>query len=60
MPGGGINFTETFQECAIRETLEEGGIKVTLKGVLRVEHSEANKYGSRMRVIFYAEPKDDK
>ena len=39
--------------------MEEGGIKVTLKGVLRIEHSEANKYGSRMRVIFYAEPKDE-
>jgi phosphatase NudJ len=30
---------ETFAEAAVRETIEEAGILVTLKGILRVEHT---------------------
>jgi len=43
--------------AAIRETIEEAGIHVTLKGILRVENS-MSKHGGRQRVIFYAEPSD--
>ena len=39
----------------MRECLEEAGIQVELKGVLRVDH-EAQADHARMRVIFYAEP----
>eukprot|EP00345_Euplotes_harpa_P017962 CAMPEP_0168335122 /NCGR_PEP_ID=MMETSP0213-20121227/10708_1 /TAXON_ID=151035 /ORGANISM="Euplotes harpa, Strain FSP1.4" /LENGTH=117 /DNA_ID=CAMNT_0008339963 /DNA_START=127 /DNA_END=480 /DNA_ORIENTATION=+ len=49
---------ETFQQAAIRETKEEAGVDVELKGVLRVEHTPCGKY-YRMRVIFYAEPTED-
>jgi 8-oxo-dGTP pyrophosphatase MutT (NUDIX family) len=41
----------------VRETLEEAGVDVILKGILRVENSMGND-GGRQRVIFYAEPKD--
>lgn len=53
---------DSFYDAAVRETQEEAGIDVDIKGILRVEYSK-NSYGSqsnsRMRVIFYAEPKDE-
>ena len=57
VPGGGVDRGETFNEAAVRETKEEGGIDIDLKGILRVEHSPVGDE-ARMRVIFYAEPKD--
>jgi len=29
----------SFEQAAIRETLEEAGIHITLKGILRIDHS---------------------
>ncbi|KAL6042772.1 Nudix hydrolase domain-containing protein [Balamuthia mandrillaris] len=58
VPGGRVEMGESFTEAAIRETKEEGGIPVVLKGLLRVEHTPSGR-SSRMRVIFYAEPADD-
>jgi len=43
-----IFFFSSFAEGAIRETLEEGGIKVELKGILRVERSARADF-ARMR-----------
>jgi ADP-ribose pyrophosphatase YjhB (NUDIX family) len=57
LPGGGVDAGETFQEGAIRETLEEAGVRITLKGVLAFENSPGRRY-SRQRVIFLAEPAD--
>ena len=48
--------TETFPEAAIRETKEEAGIDIALKGILRIEHSLCGERYARMRVVFYAEP----
>ncbi|KAF2071026.1 hypothetical protein CYY_007647 [Polysphondylium violaceum] len=59
LPGGRTNIGESLQQCAIRETKEESGIDVAIKGILRIEYSPHMGY-SRMRVIFYAEPVDDK
>ena len=42
----------------MRECKEEAGIDIELKGVLRVEHSVQGGDEARMRVIFYAEPKN--
>lgn len=58
MPAGGLDPGETFPEAALRETREEAGIDITLKGVLRVEHTIYHDATARMRVVFYAEPTD--
>jgi phosphatase NudJ len=58
LPAGRVEAGESFADAAIRETLEEAGIPVRVTGVLRVEHSPSPA-GSRMRVIFLAEPVDD-
>ncbi|KYQ88764.1 hypothetical protein DLAC_10797 [Tieghemostelium lacteum] len=58
LPGGRLNVNESMQTCAKRETKEETGIDIELKGILRVEYSPMMNY-SRMRVIFYAEPVDE-
>lgn len=39
IPGGGVDLNESFIEAAHRETKEEAGIEIKIKGVLRVEHS---------------------
>ncbi|OQR82844.1 hydrolase, NUDIX domain containing protein [Achlya hypogyna] len=58
LPAGRVEQGETFFAAALRETREEAGIDVELKGILRVEHSPMGVHGDRMRVIFYAEPMD--
>ncbi|MFO0825836.1 MAG: NUDIX hydrolase [Gemmataceae bacterium] len=58
LPAGRVEPGESFAAAAVRETQEEGGIPVRLMGILRVEHSPLD-FGSRMRVIFVAEPTDD-
>ena len=58
LPGGFVeNNGDDFYTTAIKETKEEAGIDITIKGILRIENS-MNKIGGRQRVIFYAEPKD--
>ena len=58
LPGGGVDPGEDLDKAAIRETLEEAGVEIELKGILRMEYSPKTKY-SRLRVIFYGEPVDD-
>ena len=55
IPGGAVDYGESFEQAAIRECKEEAGIDIKLKGILKIDHSV---YGDecRMRVIFYAEP----
>jgi len=54
LPAGRVDYGETFQCGALRETLEEAGIPVNLTGIYRIEHS-----GSRCRFIFGAVPSDN-
>lgn len=51
LPAGRVDPGESFQEAAIRECVEEAGIEVSLKGILRIEHSPFRNGGSRMRVV---------
>jgi len=62
LPGGRVNPGETLTEAAVRETQEEAGVAVELKGVLSIEYhpirDRARGSYVRLRVIFYAEPLD--
>jgi len=59
IPGGRVEPGESIYDGAIRETLEEGGIRVKLEGLLRVEHSPMPDGTARCRVFFLARPADD-
>ena len=38
--------------------MEEAGIEIELKGILKMDHSLHDKDSAKFRVIFYAEPKN--
>jgi len=58
LPGGFVECnSEDHFAAALRETKEEAGMDVELKGILRVENG-MKRHGARQRVIFYAEPLD--
>lgn len=57
LPGGFVECGDNHITTAIKETREEAGLTVKLKGILRVEN-EMTRHGGRQRVIFYAEPMD--
>ena len=58
LPGGRVDPPESFAQAALRETLEEGGININLKGILRIETLEDGNY-IRVKVVYYAEPVDE-
>ena len=58
IPGGAVDAGETFAHAAQRECFEEAGMRVVLKGILKVDHSVKGMENCRMRVIYYAEPEN--
>jgi phosphatase NudJ len=58
VPAGHVDFGESLEDAARRETLEETGIRVRVTGILRIEHTIVPG-GLRHRVYFLAEPIDD-
>lgn len=60
LPGGRVDPPESFQEAALREAKEEACIDVILKGVLKHEYDFSTDDFLRYKVVFYAEPKDEK
>jgi 8-oxo-dGTP pyrophosphatase MutT (NUDIX family) len=63
LPGGRIDNGENPIEAAIRETKEEAGIDIQIKGLIRIEYhpkkdTRHEKEYVRMRFILYAEPID--
>ncbi|ETO11906.1 hypothetical protein RFI_25471 [Reticulomyxa filosa] len=61
LPAGRVDPGEDVCSAALRETMEEAGIDIRLKGILSVEFCAINaqqmeKRYNRVRVIFYAEP----
>eukprot|EP00002_Diphylleia_rotans_P019759 TRINITY_DN3818_c0_g1_i12.p1 TRINITY_DN3818_c0_g1~~TRINITY_DN3818_c0_g1_i12.p1 ORF type:complete len:154 (-),score=30.52 TRINITY_DN3818_c0_g1_i12:24-425(-) len=58
LPAGRVDPGETFQEAAIRETIEEAGIRVRLTGILSIQFAPQPTC-IRMRVVYLAEPIDD-
>eukprot|EP01033_Poteriospumella_lacustris_P000130 gene130-81_t len=61
-PGGAVDPGERLGPAALRETKEEAGIDIELKGILAIEYNPCgldrrqSSYFVRMRIIFYAEP----
>ena len=60
LPAGRVERGEAFVDAARRETMEEAGVDVVLRGVLRVEHTlvDARRSHFRMRVVFFGVPRD--
>ena len=58
IPGGRVEQGETLAEAAIRETLEEAGVPISLDGILRIEHTPRDT-DARMRIIFSGTQLDD-
>lgn len=59
-PGGHVDGAETFAAAAVRETKEEAGVDVELKGILCFENFPNGYAGYvRQRVIFFARPRDE-
>jgi phosphatase NudJ len=58
LPAGLVDSGETFTQAAKRKALQEAGMKVDLRGILRIEHSVYGPTHARMRVVFFAVPLD--
>lgn len=64
VPGGRVDAPEAFTTGAVRECMEEAGIDLELKGILRIEQAPSHNF-NRLKsktmdivVVFYGEPKD--
>ncbi|KAG1671639.1 hypothetical protein FOA52_006870 [Chlamydomonas sp. UWO 241] len=53
LPGGGLDRGETLRDCAVRECVEEAGVRVELVGVAQVQEKDMGAYHWRL-VTFYA------
>lgn len=58
LPAGRVDPCERLDKAAVRETLEESGVKVVLDGILAIEHLALKTY-TRVNTIFVAHPTDD-
>lgn len=56
LPGGRVDGSEDPRAAALRECVEEAGVEIDLKGVLRTEF-KSDTARCRLRFIFYGEPK---
>jgi ADP-ribose pyrophosphatase YjhB (NUDIX family) len=57
-PGGGLEFGETIEEGAMRETLEETGIKIKIKKLIHINEYIYRKDFAKRSITFFflAEP----
>ncbi|KAG4107835.1 hypothetical protein H8356DRAFT_1268067 [Neocallimastix lanati (nom. inval.)] len=58
LPGGRVDPGETLHEAIMRKTIEETGIAINLRGVLKVEFFPNEKGTAKFRVIFFATPQN--
>jgi 8-oxo-dGTP pyrophosphatase MutT (NUDIX family) len=59
LPAGRVEPRETFIQAAIRETLEETSVPVTIEGILKIQHTPMFDGTARIRVMLMARPADD-
>ncbi len=59
LPAGRVEPGEDLVAAAERETLEETGVRVSVHGVVRVEHQPRHDGTARVRVLFTAVPVDE-
>lgn len=57
LPGGFVECGDDLYSTAHKETAEEAGIDIVVKGLLRMESGITTR-GARFRAILYAHPKD--
>lgn len=58
LPAGRAERGESLVDAAIRETIEESGVRVRLTGLVRIEHTAERKH-ARIRAVFVGEPEGD-
>lgn len=58
LPAGRVEPGERFVGAAVRETLEEAGVRVEPTGILRIEHGAGHDH-TRLRIFYTARPIDD-
>lgn len=56
LPAGRVEFGESLEQAAIRETREESGVDIVLEGLLRIEHAPAPGGGARLRAFYVGRP----
>ena len=59
LPAGRVEPRETFIQAALRETLEETSVPVTIEGILKIQHTPMFDGTTRVRVFMIAHPQDD-
>ena len=59
LPAGRVEPRETFIQAALRETLEETSVPVTIEGILKIQHTPMFDGATRVRVFMIAHPQDD-
>ena len=59
LPAGRVEPGESLVQGAIRETLEESGVKIAIDGILQIQHTPSAEGTARMRVFFLGHPIDD-
>ena len=60
LPAGRVEPGEPFAEAAIRETLEEAGVRPVIEGMLKVQHTPLPDGSCRVRLILLGRPADDR
>ena len=51
IPGGSVEKGETHLQAAIRETREEAGIDIQIKGIMSIDQMNFNNHA--LRIVFY-------
>jgi len=63
LPSGGVEPGESLFDAALRETVEEAGVPIQVRGVLGMDHTwvptGSGQLGTKLRFVLLATPLDD-